>query len=57
MAAMVQGSPSPKNTLTELLPVTLPMELSAVFSVTAAILLAKVSGKDVPSATKVMAVI
>ena len=54
---MIQGSPSPKNTLTELLPVTLPMELSAVFSVTAAILLAKVSGKDVPSATKVMAVI
>ena len=55
MAAMVHGSPRPKNTLTELLPVTFPMALSAVFSPTAAALLANVSGRDVPSATKVMA--
>ena len=57
MDAMIQGSPSPRKTLTELLPVTFPMELSAVFSLTAAILLAKVSGREVPRATKVMAVI
>jgi len=28
-AAIIQGSPRPKNTFTELLPVTLPTELSA----------------------------
>ena len=54
---MIQGRPSPRKTLTELLPVTFPMELSAVFSLTAAIFPAKVSGREVPSATKVMAVI
>ena len=57
MEAIIQGIPRPMKTLTELLPVTFPMELSAVFSEVAAILLAKVSGRDVPSATKVMAVI
>ena len=57
MAAIIQGIPSPINTLTELLPVTFPIELSAVFSEVAAILLAKVSGREVPRATKVMAVI
>ena len=57
MEAIIQGIPRPMNTLTELLPVTLPMALSAVFSDTAAILLAKVSGRDVPRATNVMAVI
>ena len=31
MDAMIQGIPSPRKTFTELLPVTLPMELSAVF--------------------------
>ena len=44
------------NTLTELLPVTFPIALSAVFSLTAAALLANVSGRDVPRATKVIAV-
>ena len=57
MAAMIHGIPRPIKTLTELLPVTLPIELSAVFSLTAAILLAKVSGREVPRATNVMAVI
>ena len=56
MEAIIQGSPNPRNTLTELLPVTFPTELSAVFSLTAAVLLAKVSGREVPRATKVMAV-
>ena len=79
---MIHGTPRPRNTFTELLPVTLPMAaiahldiyisshhtqsgclveivipLSAVFSVVAAILLAKVSGREVPRATKVIAVI
>lgn len=53
---MTHGSPRPKNTLTEFEPVTLPMALSAVFSATAAVLLAKVSGNEVPRATNVMAV-
>ena len=57
MEAIIQGIPRPMNTFTELLPVTFPMELSAVFSEVAAILLAKVSGREVPRATKVMAVI
>ena len=43
--------------MTELLPLMFPMELSAVFSPTAACLLAKVSGILVPKATRVMAVI
>ena len=55
MAAMSQGMPRPRNTFTELLPVTFPMALSAYFSLTAAVLLAKVSGSEVPRATKVMA--
>jgi hypothetical protein len=57
MEAIIQGMPRPMNTFTELLPVTLPMALSAVFSLAAAALLAKVSGREVPKATKVMAVI
>jgi hypothetical protein len=44
--------PNPRNTLTEFDPVTLPIALSAVFSFFAAILLANVSGKLVPMATK-----
>lgn len=52
---MSHGSPSPKKTLTELDPVTLPMALSACFSPTAAAFEAKVSGREVPRATKVMA--
>lgn len=54
-AAMSHGNPRPRNTLTELLPVTFPMALSAYFSCTAAVLEAKVSGREVPRATKVMA--
>merc|ERR1719359_1326256 len=54
--AMSQGRPRPRNTLTELEPVTLPTELSAVSSCVAALLEAKVSGREVPRATKVMAV-
>ena len=42
---------------TELLPVTFPMAASAVSSLSVADLDAKVSGSDVPRATKVMAVI
>jgi len=56
MAAMSQGNPRPRNTLTELEPVTLPIELSAVSSIVAACLLANKSGRLVPSATNVMAV-
>ena len=41
---------------TELEPVTLPIELSAVLSPLAAPTEAKVSGREVPSATKVIAV-
>ena len=55
MAAMDQGRPRPRNTLTELLPVTFPMELSACFSEMAAVLEAKRSGREVPIATRVMA--
>ncbi len=49
---MTHGKPKPRKTLTELLPVTLPIALSAVFSFLAAIALANVSGSDVPRATK-----
>ena len=56
MDAISQGSPKPRNTFTELLPVTLPIELSAVFSWVAACLLANKSGRLVPRATNVMAV-
>ena len=42
--------------MTLLLPVTLPMALSAVLSDVAAALDAKVSGSEMPKATKVMAV-
>ena len=38
-----QAIPTPRNTLTELLPVMFPIELSAVSSLTADIMLAKVS--------------
>lgn len=55
MLAISQGKPRPRKTLTELLPVTFPMALSAYFSFIAAARLAKRSGRDVPRATKVMA--
>mmetsp|Transcript_55927 Transcript_55927/g.173401 ORF Transcript_55927/g.173401 Transcript_55927/m.173401 type:complete len:233 (-) Transcript_55927:384-1082(-) len=53
---MVQGRPRPRKTFTELLPVTFPMELSAVGSCCAASFDATVSGRLVPSATSVIAV-
>lgn len=56
MLANIQGSPNPRNTLTELLPVTFPIALSAYFSCLAAAMEAKRSGSDVPNATNVMAV-
>tara|TARA_B110000285_G_C15127395_1_gene621176 strand:+ start:127 stop:501 length:375 start_codon:yes stop_codon:yes gene_type:complete len=54
---MTQGSPRPKNTFTELEPVTLPTAESAYWDDLAAVILAKVSGREVPMATIVMAVI
>mmetsp|Transcript_60634 Transcript_60634/g.141250 ORF Transcript_60634/g.141250 Transcript_60634/m.141250 type:complete len:202 (+) Transcript_60634:405-1010(+) len=54
---MVQEMPSPRKTLTELLPMMLPMELSAVSSCCAAVFDVNVSGRLVPRATSVMAVI
>lgn len=47
---MVQGRPRPRKTLTELLPVTLPTAASAESLLTAADLLANVSGSEVPAA-------
>lgn len=55
MVAINHGNPSPRKTLTELLPVIFPMEVSAYCSFKAAVLLAKVSGNEVPMATKVIA--
>jgi hypothetical protein len=57
MDAISHGSPRPRKTFTEFDPVTLPIELSAVRSIVAACLLAKRSGRLVPMATNVMAVI
>ena len=54
--AITQGRPRPRNTFTEFDPVTLPTDASAVDSQVAANIEAKVSGRDVPNATKVMAV-
>ena len=45
MAARDQATPRPRNTFTELLPVTLPTEESAYSSFIAATLLANVSAK------------
>jgi hypothetical protein len=56
VAATAHGRPSPKNTFTELDPVIFPIASSAYFSPAAADIDAKVSGKEVPKATKVMAV-
>jgi hypothetical protein len=53
---MAHAKPSPRKTLTELEPVTLVIAASAVGSCCVANLEAKVSGKEVPNATKVMAV-
>lgn len=56
MEAIAHGRPSPKNTLTEFEPVTFPIAESAYSDYLAAVILAKVSGNDVPKATKVIAV-
>ena len=56
VAATTHGSPSPRNTFTEFDPVTFPTAASAYFSYYAACIDAKVSGRDVPNATNVMAV-
>ena len=53
---MSHGIPIPRKTFTLLDPVTLPMDASALSSASAAALEAKVSGRDVPNATRVMAV-
>ena len=53
---MTHGRPRPRNTLTELDPVTLPTAESANLLSIAAVLDAKVSGSEVPMATKVIAV-
>ena len=53
---MSHGRPSPKNTLTELDPVTLPIAASACLLYSAAALDANVSGNDVPRATNDIAV-
>ena len=56
MQASIHGSPRPRKTLTELEPVTFPIAASAYYEVLAAVILAKVSGRDVPIATRVMPV-
>lgn len=57
VVAIAHGRPSPRKTFTELDPVTFPTAESAYFSAYAAAIEAKVSGKEVPKATKVIAVI
>lgn len=54
---ITHGSPRPRKTLTELDPVTFPIAESAYYEFWAAVTLAKVSGRDVPTATIVIAVI
>ena len=56
MAATAHGNPSPKKTFTEFEPVIFPIAESANSEVLAAVILANVSGKDVPKATRVIAV-
>jgi len=53
---MTHGSPRPRKTLTQLEPVTFPTAESAYGDYWAAVLLAKVSGNEVPRATRVIAV-
>lgn len=50
------GKPRPTNTFTELEPVTFPIAESAWSEDYAAVILANVSGRDVPIATRVIAV-
>ena len=54
--AINHGMPMPRKTLTELDPVTFPMAESALADDLAAVILAKVSGREVPMATRVIPV-
>jgi len=54
--AITHGRPRPRNTFTEFDPVTFPTAESAESEVLQAVILANVSGKEVPRATRVMAV-
>ena len=56
IALITHGSPRPRNTFTEFDPVTLPTAESAYSDDYAAVILAKVSGREVPIATIVIAV-
>jgi hypothetical protein len=53
---ITHGRPSPKKTLTEFDPVTFPIAESAYSEFLAAVILAKVSGSEVPIETMVIAV-
>ena len=55
--AITHGSPRPRKTLTQFEPVTFPMAESAYVDYLQAVILANVSGNEVPKATKVIAVI
>jgi hypothetical protein len=57
IALITHGSPRPKKTFTEFDPVTLPTAESAYSEDLAAVILANVSGTEVPIATIVIAVI
>jgi hypothetical protein len=57
VVATAHGRPSPKKTFTEFDPVTFPIAESANSDDLAAVILANVSGRLVPSATSVIAVI
>ena len=57
MQAITHGRPSPRNTLTEFEPVMFPIAESAYWEDLAAAIDAKVSGRDVPRATRLIAVI
>jgi len=55
MDPTAQGRPHPRKTLTAFDPLMLPTAASALADYLAAVILAKVSGRDVPRATRVMA--
>ena len=55
MEPIAHGNPHPKKTFTAFEPLMLPTAASAFSDYLAAVILAKVSGKDVPRATSVMA--
>lgn len=55
MDAITHGKPRPKKTFTAFEPVILPIAASAFCEFYAADILANVSGREVPKATRVMA--